>query len=248
MVKSNLLIVGAGFSSNAGLPLASQFTKELLRTEKLNLNGPSKRQVKFLQEFVKRIFGEGNNRSADEWPELEDVLTIIDLSANTGHHLGVDYSASDLLVRMIHMLEQRYTAASKKCDTNWETLEDFFLRLDVKNCSVLSMNWDTVIERGLMRNQKKELKQSEHWVFIGYSMPSADFEFKQLLKRVQLSEPIRPIITLITAGTGAADTVTRFEKFFGKVDKERFYFDKGLDSAALDHLRDHGLLRAKTLT
>jgi hypothetical protein len=75
-------------------------------------------------------------------------------------------------------------------------------------------------------------------------MPGADYEFKQLLKRVQLSEPIRPTITLITAGTGGADTITRFEKFFGKVDEERFYFGNGFDSAALDHLRDLGVLRA----
>jgi NAD-dependent SIR2 family protein deacetylase len=94
------------------------------------------------------------------------------------------------------------------------------------------------------RSAERDLKQSSHWVFIGYSMPGADYEFKQLLKRVQLSESIRPTITLITAGTGGADTVTRFEKFFGKVDKERFYFDNGLDGAALDHLGTLGMLRA----
>lgn len=377
MTKTNLLIVGAGFSSNAGLPLASRFTVELLKTASLNPNGPSRAQVKFLRQFVAHTFGEGSTRNADEWPELEDVLTIIDLSANTGHHLGANYSASDLrtvrraiLVRMIRMLEQRYAAAKKKADASWQALENFFEHFDVDDCAVLSMNWDTVIERGLKRTQKIEqvdygcearaarfkgdklkprifhrpaklrlikphgsinwlycdacretfwvspeevenvaltlfgekdwqvlekakllnkpprtltpscphcgslalgtrfatfsyrkaldfpmhtaswrsaefdLKQSSHWVFIGYSMPGADYEFKQLLKRVQLSETIRPTITLITAGTGGADTVTRFEKFFGKVDKERFYFDKGLDGAALDHLRTLGVLRA----
>lgn len=377
MAKSNLLIVGAGFSSNAGLPLASRFTVELLRTISLNPNGPSRAQVKFLRQFVDRTFGEGSTRRANEWPELEDVLTIIDLSANTGHHLGATYSASDLrtvrraiLVRMIRMLEQRYTVASKKRGASWQTLEDFFERFDADDCAVLSMNWDTVIERGLKSTQKieqidygcdarparfkadklklrsfrkpavlrlikphgsinwlycdacretfwvppdevenvaqtlfgekdwrvlkeaklvtkspktldpacphctsralgtrfatfsyrkaldfpmhtaswrsaeRDLKQSAHWVFIGYSMPGADYEFKQLLKRVQLSEPIRPTITLITAGTGGADTITRFEKFFGKVDKERFYFGNGLDREALDHLRELGVLRA----
>lgn len=377
MAKSNLLIVGAGFSNNAGLPLANRFTVELLKTTSLNPNGPSRAQVKFLRQFVDRTFGEGSMRSAHEWPELEDVLTIIDLSANTGHHLGAAYAASDLrtvrraiLVRMMRMLEQRYKAASRSRDDQWQTLENFFQNFDADRCAVLSMNWDTVIERGLKRTQNVEhidygcdahparfeagelklkrlrkpavlrlikphgsinwlycdacretfwvppdqvesvaqtlfgekdwrvlkeaklftkppktlnpacphcashalgtrfatfsyrkaldfpmhtgswraaendLKQSAHWVFIGYSMPGADYEFKQLLKRVQLSEPIRPTITLITAGTGGADTITRFEKFFGKVDEERFYFGNGFDSAALDHLRDLGVLRA----
>ena len=377
MAKTNLLIVGAGFSSNAGLPLASQFTVELLKTAGLNKNGPSRAQVAFLRQFVDRTFGEGSRRSAKEWPELEDVLTIIDLSANSGHHLGKDYSASQLrtvrraiLVRMIRMLEQRYSAGEKAADANWQQLDTFFKRFDASDCAVLSMNWDTVIERGLERTQKLtrfdygcearpaqfdgdklkrrtlrsakelrlikphgsinwlycdacretfwvppdeaedvartlfgtrdwellreaeliskipktrdpaclhcasraigtrfatfsyrkaldfpmhtaswrsaegDLKQALHWVFIGYSMPGADYEFKQLLKRVQLGEPIRPTITLITAGSGARETVQRFEKFFGKVDKERFYFEHGLDGPALAHLTSIGVLRA----
>ena len=109
----NLVIVGAGFSWNAGLPLASTFTNELLNLRGLRLDGPSARQVKFIREFVDRVFGEGARRSADEWPELEDIFTLVDLSANTGHHLGTVYSAADLrvvrraiIVRMIRMLSQ----------------------------------------------------------------------------------------------------------------------------------------------
>jgi len=34
---SKLLIVGAGFSWNAGLPLASQFTQQLINVDKLNI-------------------------------------------------------------------------------------------------------------------------------------------------------------------------------------------------------------------
>lgn len=375
--QSNVLIIGAGFSSNAGLPLASRFTVELLKTMSLNPNGPSRALVKFLKQFVDHTFGEGGTRNANEWPELEDILTIIDLSANTGHHLGPTYSASDLrtvrraiLVRMIRMLEQRYAAASKNANPGWQKLEQFFARFEADDCAVLCMNWDTVFERGLKRTQKidqidygcdaraaffegdklrlgrfrappplrlikphgsinwmycdtcretfwvppddvekvartlfskkdwqvlekaallkrppktldpacphcmsralgtrfatfsyrkaldfpmhtaswrsaeRDLKQSANWVFVGYSMPAADYEFKQLLKRVQLSEPIRPTITLITAGIGGPDTVTRFERFFGKVAKERFYFEHGLDGEALDHLSALGVLRA----
>jgi hypothetical protein len=83
------------------------------------------------------------------------------------------------------------------------------------------------------------------WVFIGYSMPAADFEFKHLLKRVQLTEGERPNITVITGGADAdADaTVNRFKKFFGDVQGKRFFFTNGLDSAALDHLETIQVLR-----
>ncbi|WP_363755744.1 hypothetical protein [Sphingobium sp. LSP13-1-1.1] len=50
-------------------------------------------------------------------------------------------------------------------------------------------------------------------MFIGYSMPAADFEFKHLLKRVQLTEGDRPDITVITGGT------LRWCRQFGQGDK-----------------------------
>jgi hypothetical protein len=113
---TNLLIVGAGFSSNAGLPLAGKFTRELLNLSGLKLDGPSARQVAFIRRFAAQTFGEGTSRGPDDWPELEDIFTMVDLSANTGHHLGLEYSASDLrvvrrtmLVRMIRMLSQSYS-------------------------------------------------------------------------------------------------------------------------------------------
>ncbi|WP_042936207.1 hypothetical protein [Bradyrhizobium lupini] len=106
----NLLFVGAGFSANAGLPLASAFTSELLNTNRLSLDGPSNALVRFMSGFVDTTFAEGRTAAPEEWPELEDVFTLVDLSANSGHHLG-KYSASDLrlvrralLVRMIRML------------------------------------------------------------------------------------------------------------------------------------------------
>jgi hypothetical protein len=374
----NLLIVGAGFSFNAGLPLASGFTKELLNIAGLKLDGPSSQQVEFIREFVDRAFGEGESRSADQWPELEDIFTLVDLSANTGHHLGPKYSASELrtvrraiIVRMIRMLSQVYTRRKSTPDPEWELLESLFEDFNIKSSAVLSMNWDTVFERGLdrtqsvqnvdygcgasaytfskgrLRRQKKKsskvvrilkphgsvnwlycdscremfwvppnktehvaqtlfrgkdweavqsatdreavtilepacphcegnalgtrfatfsyrkaldfpmhagswrtaeeyLKCARNWIFFGYSMPFADFEFKLLLKRVQLSEPIRPSITIITGGDDADSTIQRFEKFFGVVPHSRTYFKEGLTSGVLDHLRSIGVLKNRS--
>jgi hypothetical protein len=371
-----VLIVGAGFSSNAGLPLASQFTTDLLNIRGLRLDGPSALLVRFIRSFVDETFGEGMTRSPDQWPELEDIFTLVDLAANTGHHLGPNYPAARLrlvrraiLVRMIRMLDRAYTAGESRADANWQALETLFAEVNVDDVSVLSMNWDTVIERGLgrtssigkfeygcgarraliergevvarpsrarrvahvlkphgsinwlycdacreifwlppdsagqvarmifrrsdwdavglatavrppsvlstrcpdchaealgtrfatfsyrkalefpmfassWRTAEEQLKWARDWVFVGYSMPAADFEFKHLLKRIQLTETTRPRITVITGGGGADATIARFERFFGTVSSERHYFPDGLNAHAMNHLRSLGAMAA----
>jgi hypothetical protein len=368
----NLLILGAGFSRNAGLPLASEFTRELLNVGGLKLDGPSALQVAYIRAFVDSVFGEGASRKYDEWPELEDIFTLVDLSANTGHHLGPSHSASDLrivrrsiIVRMIRMLAKAYARGCDKHDAEWMTLEGFFTQFDAITSAVLSMNWDTVFEQGIARTQKIDkveygcgatpvlfkrgklkrrkvvggtltvlkphgsvnwlycdacrdmfwvapeqtervaqtlfrakdwkaigavdppttlepecprcrakslgtrfatfsyrkaldfpmhaaswrtaeelLKGACDWIFFGYSMPPADFEFKHLLKRVQLSKCVRPRITVITGGPDAAATVARFAKFFGDVTGERTFFEHGMDTKALKHLHRIGVLKS----
>lgn len=375
-----VLIVGAGFSANAGLPLASEFTTELLNIKGLKLDGPSARQVPFIRQFVDRTFGEGQERTPAQWPELEDIFTLVDLAANSGHHLGPHYPAAQLrtvrraiLARTIRMLDQAYARRERKPDAAWNSLEVLFREFDIDDASVLSMNWDTVVERGLARTQsvsafdygcdsrraafdgrrlkpkrgrptrvahilkphgstnwlycdacreifwvppedtqkvaqtifrkpdwraaetvkaattpqtvdpqcpecaakalgtrfatfsyrkalefpmfaaswrvaERHLKLASDWVFFGYSMPPADYEFKHMLKRVQLTEAIRPRITVITGGEEKAATATieRYEKFFGTVSDERTYFRDGLDAAALDHLRSIQLLKTRS--
>jgi hypothetical protein len=92
------------------------------------------------------------------------------------------------------------------------------------------------------RTAEEQLKWARDWIFIGYSMPAADYEFKHLLKRIQLTETIRPRMTVITRGTAADATVARYERFFGTVSSERNYFTEGLNDAALDHLRGLGIM------
>lgn len=357
------------------MPLASNFTNELLNLKGLNLGGPSRQQIRYLRKFVDQVFGEGDTRSADKWPELEDIFTLIDLSANTGHHLGPDHSAAELrvvrraiIVRMIRMLSQAYRRRQEDPDANWRSLERLFQQFNLSETAVLSMNWDTVFERGIARALKVRdvdygchanpvtfksnrlvkrsvrgqtlhilkphgsvnwlycdacretfwvppndtekvaqtlfrrqdwttvlsgsrvstptvrspacphcaghslgtrfatfsyrkalefpmhaaswrtaedyLKRTADWVFLGYSMPAADFEFKHLLKRVQLTERTRPNITIITGGQDADATEERFKKFFGDVSGERAFFKSGLDSDALAHLRDIKVMKA----
>ncbi|RWR09178.1 hypothetical protein [Paenirhodobacter populi] len=378
MDTKNLLIVGAGFAFNAGLPLASAFTSSLLNLSRLKIDGPSNALVKFVEGFVDKTFAEGRSAGPRDWPDLEDLFTLVDLSANTGHHLG-EYSASDLrlvrramIVRMIRMLSQAYYRRQQNPDNDWQLLKEMLSGFDTDRTAVLSMNWDTVIEAGLARAQhiydveygceavgadfdgkgelrrrtrkgtrtvhltkphgsvnwlycdscrkvywvppssvtkvadtlfrrqdwdavkritrltqshsirnpacphcrvkslgtrfatfsyrkaldfpmhsaswrtaETHLRDAVNWIFFGYSMPSADFEFKYLLKRVQLAEPIRPRITVITGGDGADETELRFTRFFGgDVAGERRFFKQGLTEEVLDHLRSIGVMRS----
>ncbi|MEQ8442092.1 MAG: hypothetical protein RIM33_08610 [Alphaproteobacteria bacterium] len=373
----NLLILGAGFSLNAGLPVAKDFTESLLSKKRLKKGGPSRLQVDFLQHFVSEIFNEGEAANPEAWPDLEDVFTMVDLAANTGHNLGPDWSSSDLrvvrraiIVRMIRMLSQRYRRAKKQSDFDWSHLDRLFSTFDCSTSAVLSMNWDGVFEneialkqnlrrvdygcdaiacrfintslvkrsaakveplrilkphgsvnwlycdacretfwvpanhyqiervaRTLFRQRDWEviqkkigkdsqvqvydtacprcedagtlgtrfatfsyrkaldfpmhaaswrmaeryLKEAVNWIFIGYSLPAADFEIKHLLKRVQLSENLRPNISLITGGNAGPDTIERFKKLFGDVPEEHI-FCNGLDDDALEHLEALGVL------
>jgi hypothetical protein len=89
------------------------------------------------------------------------------------------------------------------------------------------------------------LRQAKTWTFIGYSLPAADYQFKHLLKHVELSRRKAPSMILISGGTGADPTLKNYQKFFGpKISSRKHtYFDEGLDEAALDRLKRVGALR-----
>ena len=86
------------------------------------------------------------------------------------------------------------------------------------------------------------LRAAKTWVFVGYSLPAADYEFKLLLKRVQLSRFPAPDIVLITGGLGADDTELSYRKFFGP--HIRKVCKHGLNLEAKQHLQRIGALRS----
>jgi hypothetical protein len=150
-----MFIVGAGFSHYAGLPLTSKFTEALLEAREFGA-GPSRILVEFLSSFIHHAFGHSKSAKAKYWPDLEDLFTCVDLSANSGHHLGSAFSPAHLrtvrramLSRIIRMLEQRYRAGRRSKGSDWRKLDEFFFRLDPRRVGFISMNWDNVIERKL---------------------------------------------------------------------------------------------------
>jgi hypothetical protein len=61
---------------------------------------------------------------------------------------------------------------------------------------------------------KQLLRTATSWVFVGYSLSAADYEFKLLLKRAELSRSATPHLLLITGGRRAADNTERsYQKF-----------------------------------
>jgi hypothetical protein len=361
------IIIGAGFSSYAGLPLQAAFTKQLLDTAHYT-KGPSKRLVDYLCPFVSQTFHPREEHDPDRWPDLEDLFTCIDLSANSGHHLGNEHSPSvlrtvrrALIARTIRMLRQAYEQKQRKPDEKWRALESLLGEIAASTNAFISLNWDTVAEERMLElhhgttihygtgftparvgasgnkikavkhkptaprlrvakihgsinwlycdncrnvywfdpdeslriadqllskdewqriaptapanakeqlecpacdgvvlttriatfsyrkaldfpmfhqswsNAEQILKQAKRWVFIGYSLPAADYEFKYLLKRIELARPKPPDIIVVTGGDGATTTRDNFRHFFGTRLNKRVFND-GLTDEAIRYI------------
>jgi hypothetical protein len=86
---------------------------------------------------------------------------------------------------------------------------------------------------------EKALRESRRWVFIGYSLPAADYEFKCLLKRIELARKNRPEIVVVTKRVDAdPPRMTLAQKsyiqFFGK--KRPKFYTNGLTEAAINEI------------
>jgi hypothetical protein len=79
------------------------------------------------------------------------------------------------------------------------------------------------------------LRFARRWVFIGYSLPPADYEFKYLLKRTQLSRVKQPEFVVITGGNESdiRRTLDNYRKFLGKAVDESNCFSHGLTPDAV---------------
>lgn len=84
---------------------------------------------------------------------------------------------------------------------------------------------------------RTSLREAERWVFIGYSLPEADFEVKHLLKTSQLASRANgghgPKISCVALND--TNTINRFRSFFGKKFEEGFNkgFEDWFDSLRL---------------
>lgn len=351
----NVFIVGAGFSKNAGLPIQSEFT-ELMLAAVNHKTGMRRRLMPDLADFVREIFGYSSGKDIKEFPELEDIFTTIDMSANTGHHLGPKYNPQRLrrlrrvlLSNIIRMLNAAYLDGRRHPPTQRAALLDLLGSVSSDSHQFVSLNWDVVLEscfvelerpfapfyskeikRAHIENNvlteieaapeqmlvskmhgsinwlycdccrrtfavptnkvgslayqvlkpeevrelfpkdthtrlictrcrdvdlsvrlatfsyqkamrttmfesawleaEKALRRAGKWIFIGYSLPAADFEFKYLLKRIQLARSKQPKIQVVTKSDDLSDgTILRYKRLFG--DRNIEFFPGGLSKS-----------------
>jgi len=137
------LILGAGFSKNSGLPIQSEIPALLTKYKE---NSNFERSVSLvLESFMRDVFG----FEKDIYPQLDDLLTCIDISTNSEHHLGINYSPVHLkalkrliIYRIFTILEDSFTYSKEV-----EKLIRFFIENKLEYTGFLVLNWDTVLEK-----------------------------------------------------------------------------------------------------
>jgi hypothetical protein len=88
---------------------------------------------------------------------------------------------------------------------------------------------------------EKALRQASTWVFLGYSLPSADYEFKYFLKRIQLSRQVIPEYFVVTYGGQGAKNLTyqNYQRFFGRrIRVGESCFLEGMDNEVIGRLEE----------
>lgn len=154
------IILGSGFSCESGLPSTRDLSSQFLTFEDTSPLGQSITGV--LTNFWKDVFG--FQRGDDEaLPTLEDHFTMLDLAANSGHHLGAQYSPRKLrairrmsIHRVFQILDAKYqhSIASK---TFLDKLSSCF------DTSVITLNWDIVIEK-LLEEKRPDYGIDIRWL------------------------------------------------------------------------------------
>lgn len=59
------------------------------------------------------------------------------------------------------------------------------------------------------------LRDARHWLFVGYSLPEADFQLRHLLKTAQLGRADPSEIKVTVVACQDRQTIKRFQRFFG---------------------------------
>lgn len=143
------IILGAGFSKNAGLPLQREFSRMLVGSDFCD---PIDRVITgAITEFLLKVF---HWQLGEPLPSLEDLFTMIDLSAGSGHSLGRTFTPKMLralrrmlIYRCFQIIDSRF-AYSPHID---QLLRSYLPDEKDVTTHFISLNWDIVLERHLER-------------------------------------------------------------------------------------------------
>jgi hypothetical protein len=159
------VILGAGFSKCAGLPTQSDFFSLLLAPEVSQT--PLHRCITdVIEQFLRDVFGWA---PGEPLPSLEEYFTCIDLSANTGHHLGIKYTPK-MLRAIRRMTVHRVLQILDSHAGPSPVIERFLASVLPTASAFVVLNWDLVLERGL-----QDLKVEK----IDYGFEAYDWQSRQ---------------------------------------------------------------------
>ena len=137
------VILGAGFSKNSGLPIQSEIPELLIENQEDSLFEAYISQI--IQEFYEDVFGFFKGEVP---PSLDDLLTCIDISTNSGHHLGIKYSPLHLrairrfiIYKLFKILEDKYRYSEAVFNLVSRLLKSY------SKVDFIVLNWDTVLEK-----------------------------------------------------------------------------------------------------
>lgn len=143
---STTLVLGAGFSNNAGLPTQAELSNALLTPPPNGYRLEAAIAV-ILKAFLGDVFGCHDFDNPDKLPSFEDIFTCIDLSANSGHQLG-GYDPRKLrAIRRMAVHKVLYELNSKYRESSAiRNLLDLNKDAPV---AFVATNWDIVLEKQL---------------------------------------------------------------------------------------------------
>lgn len=166
MKEKVAFILGSGFSKCADIPVQAEFSSLLTS---LDFDSQIDRVItNAIKDFLKDVFGWKEKR---EIPNLEDIFTFIDLSAGSGHHLGIKYKPNRLralrrmlIYRIFQVLDHRYKPSAD--------ITALLKYHQMDQCSFIVMNWDIVLE--------SHLRSMCHMQKVNYIIPSYDWDNNEI--------------------------------------------------------------------
>lgn len=145
-MESTAFVLGAGFARCANLPVQAEVTASLLSPE---FDGRVEATVtRALAGFLGDVFGWEEGRPL---PSLEDFFTCIDLSADTGHHLGIAYPPDALRALRRLAVHRILSILDRPAVISPEIERLLSHALQDGSSSFVVLNWDLVLERHLRR-------------------------------------------------------------------------------------------------
>ncbi|MFZ0980641.1 MAG: hypothetical protein WAN23_14670 [Candidatus Acidiferrales bacterium] len=142
------VVLGAGFSKCAGLPLQDEFSELLLSDD---FEGEIEETITAtLREFLRVVFGW---KKGHRLPMLEDVFTCIDLAAGSGHNLGIPKYTPKMLrairrmaiFRIFSVLDRRFSWSP-----DITKLINHACGGEAAPAAFVVLNWDIVLEKHIL--------------------------------------------------------------------------------------------------